>query len=135
MNRFVRSIAAVATVALSLAAFTAGDVALGTTTPVMAQDAPGGGAPGAPGGPQRGQRMGQMLMSLNLSDAQKAQIKSIMADARAKGKTLTDRDAKRANMRAAFAKIDTVLTPPQRTKLHAQMEAARAQRAGNTTHS
>jgi Spy/CpxP family protein refolding chaperone len=133
MNRFIRSIAAVATVALSLAAFTAGDIALGTTAPVMAQDAPGGGAPGAQ---QRGQRMGQMLLSLNLSDAQKAQIKSIMADARAKGKTLTDRDAKRANMRAAFAKIDTVLTPPQRTKLHAQMDAARAARAaGNPTHS
>ena len=128
MNRFIRSIAAVATVALSLAAFTAGDVAL-TTAPIMAQDAPGGGAP------QRGQRMGKMLLSLNLSDAQKAQIKSIMADARAKGKTLTDRDAKRANMRAAFAKIDTVLTPPQRTKFHAQMEAARAQREGNGAHS
>ena len=129
MNRFIRSIAAVVTVALSLAAFTAGDVALGTTTPVMAQDTPGAGAP------QRGQRMGKMLLSLNLSDAQKAQIKSIMADARAKSKTLTDRDAKRANMRAAFAKIDTVLTPPQRTKFHAQMEAARAQREGNGAHS
>ena len=131
MKRFVLSLAAVATVALSVAGFTSAGIALGTIAPAAAQaDA------GPPAGGQRGgQRFGKMLLSLNLSDGQKAQIRSIMADARAKGKALTDRDAKRANMRAAFAKIDTVLTPPQRTKLHAQMAAARAQYKANATHS
>ncbi len=132
MKRFVLSLAAIATVAVSVAGFTGADIARGTVVPAAAQADSGGGAPG---GQQRGRRFGQMLLSLNLSDDQKAKIKSIMADARAKGKALADRDAKRANMRAAFAKIDTVLTPPQRTKLHAQMEAARAQRNATATRS
>lgn len=133
MNRFVLALAAVATVALSLAGFTAGNVALGTIAPASAQADPGQGPP--PGGQQRGQRFGKMLLALNLSDDQKSRIRAIMAGARAKSKSLTDRDAKRATMRAAFAQIDTVLTPPQRTKLHAQMAAARAQREGTAPHS
>ncbi len=132
MNRFVLSLAAIATVTLSLAGFTAGDVALGTVVPASAQADEGGPPPGAP---QRGQRFGKMLLALNLSDDQKNKIRSIMAGARAKSKNLTDRDAKRATMKAAFAEIDTVLTPEQRTKLHAQMAAARAQREGTPTHS
>jgi hypothetical protein len=46
---------------------------------------------------------------------------------------VTDRDQKRANMKAAYAKVDTVLTPAQRTELHAKLDAMRAQ--NQTTHS
>jgi Spy/CpxP family protein refolding chaperone len=134
MNRFVSSLAAVATVALSLAAFTAGDLALGTVAPAAAQSAPG--APGGPQGAAQGrQRFAKMLMSLNLTDPQKSQIKSIMDTARAKSKTLTDRQAKRDTMRDAFKNIEAVLTPAQKTKLHAERDAAKAQHGGAPSHS
>lgn len=134
MNRFMLSLAAVATVALSLAAFTAGNVALGTVTPAVAQPAPGQGGPGGPGG-RGNQRFAKMLMALNLSDAQKTRIRSIMAGARAKAKTLTDIQAKRDTMRGAFGKIETVLTPAQRTKLDAERAAFKAQHASDASHS
>jgi Spy/CpxP family protein refolding chaperone len=131
MNRFLLSLAAVATVALSVAGFTARDIALGSVAPVSAQAAPGQGAPGGRGN----QRFAKMLMSLNLNGDQKNRIRSIMADARAKAKTMTDIQAKRDTMRGAFGKIETVLTPAQRTKLHAERDAFKAQHASATTHS
>jgi Spy/CpxP family protein refolding chaperone len=73
----------------------------------------------------RGARFGQLLLSLNLSDAQKTKIRSIMQAARDKNKTVTDPDQRRANFRAAFAQIDAVLTPAQRSELHAKIEANR----------
>ena len=42
---------------------------------------------------------------------------------------MTDRDARRANMKAAYEKIDTVLTPEQRTELHAKLDAMHQQNA------
>jgi Spy/CpxP family protein refolding chaperone len=134
MNRFLLALAAVATVALSVAGFTARDIALGSVPAVFAQAAPGQGAPGGPGG-HGNQRFAKMLMSLNLSDDQKNQIRSIMAAARAKAKTLTDIQAKRDTMRGAFTQIETVLTPAQRTKLHAERDAFKAQHASDTSHS
>jgi Spy/CpxP family protein refolding chaperone len=95
--------------------------ALGTVPAALAQDQAGTQPPGA----QRG-RMGKVLMSLNLTDAQKTQIRAIMADAHKQNESITDREQKRANMRAALAKVDTVLTPAQRTELHAKLEAMRA---------
>jgi Spy/CpxP family protein refolding chaperone len=68
--------------------------------------------------------MAEALMSLGLSDTQKNQIRGIMADARAKNQN-ADQDTRRANYKAAFAKIDTVLTPDQRTRLHAKLDAMR----------
>jgi Spy/CpxP family protein refolding chaperone len=133
-NRFLLALAAVATVALSVAGFTARDIALGNVPAVWAQATPGQGAPGGPGG-RGNQRFAKMLMSLNLSDDQKNQIRSIMAAARAKAKTLTDIQAKRDTMRGAFSQIETVLTPAQRTKLHAERDAFKAQHASDTTHS
>ena len=98
-------------------------VATGTVPVALAQDQPGG-AP--PEGARHG-RMGKILMSLNLTDAQKTQIRAIMADARKQNQNVTDRDARRANMKAAFDKVDTVLTPAQRTELHSKLAAARQQ--------
>ncbi len=71
--------------------------------------------------------MGKILMQLNLSDDQKAQIRSIMADARKANAGVTDKDAKRANMKAAYAKVDAVLTPDQRAAFKAKMDAMRQQ--------
>jgi Spy/CpxP family protein refolding chaperone len=133
MNRFILAPAAIGTLALSLAAFTAADVARGAVSPAAAQSAP---APqGAPGGGQGRQRFAKMLMSLDLSDDQKTRIRSIMADARAKARTLTDVQAKRDTMRAAYTQIETLLTPAQQTKLRAERDAAKAQRAGEAGHS
>lgn len=90
----------------------------------LAQDA-ASPAPGAP--PQGGHgRMGKALMSLNLSDAQKTQIRGIMADVRKQNETVTDRDQKHANYKAAMTKVEAVLTPAQRTELHTKMDAVRA---------
>ncbi len=47
-----------------------------------------------------------------------------MADARTKSKTLTDPQEKRKTMFGAFKNIEAVLTPAQKTKLHAERAAA-----------
>jgi Spy/CpxP family protein refolding chaperone len=135
MNRFVLSLAAVASVAVSLVAFTAGDLVVGAVAPAAAQSAPGPGGPGGPNG-RGNQRFAKMLMSLQppLTEDQKNRIRAIMADARAKARSLTDIQAKRDTMRAAFTKIRTVLTPPQQAKMKAQFDAFRA-RQNNGTHS
>ena len=127
-GRFLPLVAA-ASVALSVAGFTAVDLARGSVPKAVAQ-----AAPDQPGqaGQRGGRRFGQMLLSLNLSDTQKNRIRDIMADARAKNKTLADRDAVRANMRAAFATVRSVLTPAQQAKLKTEFAAARAHHAGGS---
>jgi Spy/CpxP family protein refolding chaperone len=127
IQRFKRSAFSVAlATALLAGGGTFAGVALGSVPAALADDAPSGPPAGAP----HDHRMGQMLMSLDLSDAQKAQIRAIMADAHKQNANVTDREQRRANMKAALAKIDTVLTPAQRTALHAKMDAARRQTQG-----
>jgi len=117
-------------VSLSLAAAvltgagTAAAIATGTVPAAFAQDQPSGGPP--PDG-HHGNRMGKVLMSLNLSDAQKTQIRSIMGDAHKQNQNVTDRDQRRANMKAAMDKVEAVLTPAQRTELHAKLDAMHQQ--------
>ncbi len=89
---------------------------LGLTPAALAQAAPGGGEGGSRGG---NRRFGQMLEKLGLSDAQKSQIRGIMKSARDQNQNVTDPAQRRANMRAAFQKIQGVLTPEQRAKLQA----------------
>jgi Spy/CpxP family protein refolding chaperone len=72
-------------------------------------------------------RIGQILMSLQLGDQQKAQIKAIMRDARQQSQNV-DRETRRANMQAAFKKVDAVLTPAQRQQFHAKIDAMRKER-------
>jgi Spy/CpxP family protein refolding chaperone len=133
MIRLTRLPLAAGAIALALCGFTASDIALGTVRPAAAQSAP---APAGPAGAAGGrQRFAKMLMGLDLSDDQKNKIRSIMVDARAKSKALTDIQAKRDTMRAAFTQIETVLTPAQRTKLHAERDALKAQRASEAGHS
>jgi Spy/CpxP family protein refolding chaperone len=121
MIRLFPALTAAAAVALALTAFTAGDLALDRIAPAAAQAAP---APGGGQGYAKGrQQFAKMLMSLNLSDGQKNQIRSIMAAARSKSRTLTDPQAKRQTMSGAFKNIEAVLTPAQKTKLHAERAA------------
>ena len=122
MMRFFPALTAAAAIVLTVSAFTVGDLALGRIAPVSAQAAPG---PGDGQDYAKGRRQfAKMLLSLNLSDGQKTQIRSIMADARAKSKTLTDPQEKRNTMFGAFKNIEAVLTPAQKTKLHAERAAA-----------
>jgi Spy/CpxP family protein refolding chaperone len=99
-------------------------IAFGSVTAAFAQDQTSGPPPAGAG---HGNRMGKILMSLNLSDEQKTQIRGIIADARKQNENVTDRDQKRANMKAAYAKVETVLTPAQRTQFHAKLDALRQQ--------
>jgi Spy/CpxP family protein refolding chaperone len=126
MMRFFPALIAAAAMALTLSAFTIGDLALGRITPAAAQTANGPAMTGGQGNAKGRQQFAKMLMTLNLSDGQKSQIRSIMADARTKNKTLTDPQAKRETMRGAFTSIEAVLTPAQKTKLHAERDANKA---------
>src|SRR5580700_10560485 len=85
---------------------------------------PGSAGAMSQGGPARIHRFGRILQSLNLTPAQETQIKTIMANTRAKN-TGADTQTKRDNMKAALAQIDQILTPAQRTELHAKMQAMR----------
>ena len=99
------------------------------TTDTGAPAASGAAAPmGAAGGggQNRGRRFGRLLMTLGLTDAQKEQIRAIMRNARQQSQG-ADPATRRANMQAAYAKIDTVLTPAQRVKFHQELDAMRAQ--------
>lgn len=78
-------------------------------------------------GGARGNRFGQVLMSLGLSDDQKAKIRSIMQNARQQNQN-ADPDTRRKNMRAAFSQVENVLTPAQRDQLHQKMQAMRQNR-------
>src|SRR6266566_8456628 len=73
--------------------------------------------------------------SLNLTDDQKAKVKDIFAEVKAKHQavssdtTLSD-DQKKAKLKelhtATIAKLNEVLTPEQQTELKSKMEAAKA---------
>lgn len=64
------------------------------------------------------------MRGLHLSDAQRQQIAGILKSSRAAGKG-ADRQTRRANMEAMRKQIDGVLTPDQRTQLHAKVAQAR----------
>jgi Spy/CpxP family protein refolding chaperone len=84
-----------------------------------------GTGPGAAAGGRH--LMAQALMGLGLTDAQKSQIRDIMSAAR-KDNANADPATRRANYKAAFEKIDTILTPDQRTQLHAKLAELRKER-------
>ena len=122
-TRFRRQplLAAFAAAVIFSAGGTAAAISTGTVAAAFAQDQPGGAPPAA----AHGRRMGQLLMSLGLSDQQKSQIRAIIADAHKQNANVTDPDTRHANMRAAYKKVDAVLTPAQRTELQAKRDAMR----------
>jgi Spy/CpxP family protein refolding chaperone len=94
--------------------------------PALAQDAP---APGGPGGAKPpGQMMAKMLMSLTppLSDKQKAQIIEMRKAVEKQNADVTDRDVRRANMKAFYEKVSSVLTPAQAADFKKKREEMRA---------
>jgi Spy/CpxP family protein refolding chaperone len=116
----------VAATAVVWSGVTVGAAAIGAVPAALAQDAPTGGPQGA-GAPRDRGRFGKILMTLGLSDGQKSQIRQIIKDARAQNRNVTDPQQRRSNMRAALAKVETVLTPAQRDDLHKKMQAMRRQ--------
>jgi Spy/CpxP family protein refolding chaperone len=112
---------------LALGALAVAGSATGATPAVLAQAAPDAGAPGgaAPGGGRH--LMAEALMSADLSDKQKDQIRGIMRDVRQQNAN-ADPTTRRANYKAAFEKIDTVLSPAQRAKVHAKLAELRKER-------
>ena len=126
MNRFVQSTIIATAAFLSVSSFVAIE-AVRAVAPVLAQ-----AQPPAAGG--HGQRFGQMLLTLNLSDDQKGQIRGVIANARQQNQSVTDPQVKRSNMRAAYDKVRAILTPAQRAKLQSEMAAAHAERQ-NADHS
>lgn len=126
IQRAAALLTVLAATTLVWAGVTVGKAAFGLGPAALAQQAPDGGQRSGPGG-QGGRHFGKALMSLGLSEAQKTQIRQIMKDARAQNHTLTDPQQKRANMHAAFAKVEAVLTPSQRDDLQKKMQAMRGQ--------
>ncbi len=75
------------------------------------------------------------VQSLNLTDDQKAKVKEIFADAKAKHQAVSNdaslnEEQKKAKTKelhgAIMAKLNEVLTPEQQTELKTKMEAAKA---------
>jgi Spy/CpxP family protein refolding chaperone len=75
------------------------------------------------------------VVSLNLTDDQKAKVKDIFADAKTKHQAVSNDtslsdDQKKAKMKelheGTLAKLNEVLTPEQQTELKSKMEAAKA---------
>ena len=64
------------------------------------------------------------MRGLHLSDAQRQQIAGIVKSSRAASKG-ADPQTRRANMQATRKQIEGVLTPDQRTQLHAKVAQAR----------
>ncbi len=111
--------------ASSVAALLLGAVMFGAL-PALAQDGP---PPGGPGGAQRGgQMMAKMLMSLNppLSDKQKAQIIEMRKAMEKQNEGVTDREQRRANMKAFYEKINGVLTSAQQADFKKKRDEMRA---------
>jgi len=102
---------------------TSAGIALGTLPAASAQDQPAAGPPPAAA---RG-RMAKILMSLNLTDAQKSQIRAIRDETMKANANVTDRDQRKANYTAMRTKVEAVLTPAQRAAFKAKMEAMRQQ--------
>ncbi len=121
-NSFARRGVALLT-ALAATAFVYGGVGVAASSVGLAPAA-SAQAEGGAGGGQRG-HMAKMLMSLGLSDAQKNQIRDIRKQMFAQNKNVTDPSQRRANMKAFFDKIRGVLTPEQRAKFDAKMDAWR----------
>jgi Spy/CpxP family protein refolding chaperone len=126
MTRPGKKLTTLSVAALAFALFggagTLGTAALGIAPAAVAQDAQ------PPAGPsQRGQRMGQILLSLNLSDGQKNRIRDLRSAMIKENAGVTDREQKRANFKKFQAQLDTILTPAQAKEFHAKWDAMRKQ--------
>ncbi|HZO94120.1 MAG TPA: hypothetical protein VFB22_10115 [Candidatus Baltobacteraceae bacterium] len=118
--RFLTSIALAATLAVPVAA-----CAQQAPPPAAsAQDA----APGAHHHHHRFNPMRAALAKLNLSDAQKHQIRDAMKQSREANRNADDATRK-ANREKLRGEIDAILSPDQRTQLRSELQQMRAHRA------
>jgi Spy/CpxP family protein refolding chaperone len=109
--RFISAAALAASLALPLAA--------------SAQQAPPAPPAGAPAQTHhRGAHYMRALRNLNLSDAQRQKIRSAIAQMRQTNQN-ADPQTRRANVHQLRSQIDAMLTPDQRTQLHAQLRTQR----------
>lgn len=118
MNRILSSFALAATLVLPVAAGA-------QTQPPQPVPPAGVGAPAPSAHHGRHHHgMGRFLRELNLTDAQKAQIKQIEQNAHAqfKGQQNVDPAARRAAMQKMHADVEAVLTPQQRAQLQQKMQ-------------
>lgn len=116
------------TVAALAAAVSLPIAASAQTQPGAPQAAPTApAAPGAEGGHRNhhGSAYMHALRTLNLSDAQKQQIKDAAAQTRQANQN-ADPATRRANMQKLRSQIDGILTPDQRTQLQAELAKQRA---------
>ena len=98
-------------------------------TAALAQDAPPPGppngppamsAPARPHGHHRHNRFMHALRSLNLSDAQRAQIRDAVRQTRQANQN-ADPQTRRANIHAMRQQVEALLTPAQRAQFHAAL--------------
>lgn len=102
-------------------------------------DEPAAPAPAPKERPARGDGpMGGVLKDLNLTDAQKAQVKDIMAEQKVKrdalkaDTTMSEKDKRKAQRdlrEETMTKIRAILTPEQQAKLDAALAEQKANRA------
>ncbi|HYZ16930.1 MAG TPA: hypothetical protein VE591_11035 [Candidatus Acidoferrum sp.] len=121
---------------MSLTRFTSGIAlvaALAAPTLALAQQAPQPGAPApagsaAPSHHGRGHHSAYMraLRSLNLSDAQKQQIKAAYQQTRQANQN-ADPATRKANGEKLRSQIDAILTPDQRTQLQTKLQQERSE--------
>jgi Spy/CpxP family protein refolding chaperone len=114
--------------ALALCALAAG-LPLAASAQVVPPQGNGPAAPPAQGAPHRHPNpYMRALRSLDLTDAQRSRIRSIVQTYRQKDQgTAVDQTTRRANMQQMRADILNVLTPVQRTQLQQQIQQMRQQ--------
>jgi Spy/CpxP family protein refolding chaperone len=91
----------------------------------FAQPAPAPSASAPAGQHRHGNAYMRALRSLDLSDAQKTQIRTLLVNARQNSQATTDPAARKADRERLRAQIDAVLTPEQRTKLQQTLASER----------
>jgi Spy/CpxP family protein refolding chaperone len=103
--------------------------AFAVPTAALAQNVPGQPPPGAaqgvtaPAHAHHGHhhsRYLHALRALNLSDAQRAQIRDAVRQTRQANQN-ADPQTRRANQQALHQRVDALLTPDQRTRLHGML--------------
>lgn len=92
---------------------------------------PAGTSAPAAGAPRPHHGLRAMLANLNLTDAQRSQIKAIGKKYHDLNQGVTDRAARRANHQQQLQEIMGVLTPAQQTELKSRIAAARHRAAAN----
>jgi Spy/CpxP family protein refolding chaperone len=96
----------------------------GIAPAAFAQPSPAPAA-SAPARHHHGNAYMRALRSVDLTDAQRTQIRTLMTNARTNMQSTSDPAARKANFQHLREQIEAVLTPAQRTKLQQTLAAQR----------